>query len=199
MLGIRTHGLPVMLLPQVASCIAGEAEVAPGFVPGAAAVLWHDGDTVWLRETGEPDLELHPGDRFEVEGRPYWIEELSLEAAGILSTIEAPARAPVRIKLSYDSVDLQQGEAHFAIHGIPAKIISELADFGTPADWRTVAGEIWPQETDPFLLRKNWDAGLGRLRRLLLDGGIRRDLVRQAGRGRVELFLYPGDTIDDQQ
>ena len=47
-------------------------------------------------------------------------------------------------------------------------------------------------------LRAKWDVTLSRLRKKLVAGGVRSDLVRADGHGNIELCLAPGDSAHDE-
>lgn len=200
-IGIRARDLPLQVLPPVASIAADTGDVGAGFHPEAAAVLWLDGDVVYLRDLSgtRPETTLAMGEAFDVAERTYVLERMRLEAADAPATQRGHLDEPLTLKLMYDSVHIEHGPHVAAVDGLPARILCELAEIGAPVEWRTVAREVWPHEVDDGLLRRNWDACLARLRRALLEQGVRGDLVRAAGRGRVELFLRAGDTVDDRQ
>lgn len=197
-LGLRAHGLPLQVLPPVAS-IDHTGDLVPRVVPDAAAVLWIDDAKVRVRRAGHPDEWLAAGEAIDVADRTYVVEYMQLQAHGASPTERAPSELPLVMTLFFDSVRITVGERVAAIDGMPARILCELAEINAPVEWRAVAREIWPREDDDFLLRRNWDSGLARLRRALIEQGVRSDLVRAAGRGKVELFLRPGDRVDDQQ
>ena len=198
--GIRTAGLPIQVLPPVASIRPGTGDVVPGFLPDAAAIIWLDHSSVHMRRAGhDHDTELGYGEAIDVADRTYVVERVLLRDVGVPATMRGPWDDPLTLTLLYDSAHITQGDQVAAIDGIAARILCELAELNAPVEWRTVAGEVWPREDDEVLLRRNWDAGLTRLRRLLLEQGVRSDLVRAAGRGRVELFLRPRDQVIDRQ
>lgn len=198
-LAVRAHNLPLQILPPVASITAATGELVPGFSPNAEALLWIDGDAVHVRRPGLSDELLVAGAALDVAGTTFVIERMSLERAGVGATLGRGVDARIQIVLRFDTVHVLTGGRVAAIDGIPARILCELAELGGPVEWRMAAAEIWPEERDDALLRRNWDAGLSRLRRALLEHHIRGDLVRSAGRGRIELFLRPGDTVEDRQ
>jgi len=195
---IRGEGVPFQALAPVASILATGAELVPGFAPDAAATLWIDGEAVWIRRPSDDDARLAVGEAFDVGGRTFVLERMQLSEAGALATVRG-FEAPLTLKLHFGSVHIAVGGRVVSVDGIPARILCELAELRAPVEWRTVAREVWPREEDDVLLRRNWDAGLARLRRALLELGIRGDLVRAAGRGRLSLFLGPKDRIVDRQ
>lgn len=198
-LAIETPLLGRVVPPRVASLMAGPLTLVPGFVPEAAAVLWSDDELLHLRRASEPDLALAAGDVFGVDGQEIAVVAVPLASASADTTaVNTGFNAPLVLVLNYDTVHVWRGPDTVAIDGIPARILSELALIRAPASWRTVAHEIWPQESDDGRLRMNWDGGLARLRRRFREARIRSDLVRTDGAGLVELFLGPDDRIDDR-
>ena len=80
------------------------------------------------------------------------------------------------------------------LSGLPAKLVSELAEIGHPVGWEVVAAELWPG-LDAHLLRRRWDKSLAKLRTKLRAAGIRPDLVRSSG-GQVSLVILDGDCLE---
>lgn len=197
-LAARTGDLPPQVLPPVAAVTAA-GELVAGFVPDAEALLWIEGEVVHARRSGHADEVLVAGAALDVAGHTFVIERMTLRQAGVSSTVGRGDSVPMSMFLRYDSVRVHAGGAVVPIDGIPARIVCELAELGGPVEWRVAAREIWPGEIDDVALRRNWDAGLARLRRALLEHGLRADLVRSAGRGRVELFLRRDDVVHDEQ
>lgn len=198
-LALRAEGLPLQALPPVASIVAGSPEVVPGFQPNAEATLWLDGELVHVRRPGCEDEAFACDEAVDIAGRTYLVERMSLRDLDAPATARQAPSTPLVLTLRYDSVHIASGEEVAAIDGVPARILCELAEFGGPVEWRTIAREIWPREDDEGLLRRNWDAGLARLRKSLHEQGVRANLVRAAGRGRMELFLQPRDRVEDRQ
>lgn len=198
-LAVRAANLPLQILPPVASITSGSGALVAGFSPNAEALLWIDGDTVHVRRPEQPDEQLVAGAALDVAGTTFVIERMSLERAGVGATLRGDHDGPLHLVLRYDTVHIRTRDGVAAIDGIPARILCELAELGAPVEWRTVAALVWPEEHDDTLRRRSWDAGLSRLRRALLEHRIRGDLVRGAGRGRVELFLRPDDVVEDRQ
>jgi hypothetical protein len=64
--------------------------------------------------------------------------------------------------------------------------------------WQVLAGEVWPDHSEPGVLRRRLDVNLARLRSRLRGAGIRGDLVRTDGSGQIELLLCEGDTVEDR-
>ncbi len=120
---------------------------------------------------------------------------VDLAEAGVTTTKTARRRA-LRVVTRYDTVHLHvDGRPTAFLNGRPAQLVSELADMDGPAHWEVVAGEMWPRMADKQQLRSRWDRTLERLRKRLAAQSVCADLVRSAGAGRVELFLYPDDEL----
>lgn len=192
------EGVGMLVPPPVASVFAARADLVSGLSLDADAVLWSSDEGFRLRRPGEPDQVLTVGDAFTVGPRVYRVVSQPLAAAATTTT-EASARfsAPLVLLVRFDTVHIWRADVAIAIDGMPARILTELALMQAPMEWRHVAREIWPEEPDDRRLRMNWDAGIARLRRRLREAGIRSDLVRSAGAGRVELFLGPDDRVTD--
>jgi hypothetical protein len=80
---------------------------------------------------------------------------------------------------------------------MPARIVTELALIGVPVEWRTLAHMLWPGEEEDSILRARIDRTMTRLRKRLVELGVRKDLVRTDGGGRFELLLGPADRVRD--
>jgi len=206
---IRSEAMPLLALPPVAS-ISANGVLQPGFTPDAAATLWIDNedvdaqvpedvdDDVWIRRPHCDDERMMLGEAFDVGGQTFVLERMRVGEAAALATASS-FDAPLTLCLLYDSVQIISAGKTASIDGIPARILCELAAVRMPVEWRTVAKEVWPKEDDDALLRRNWDGGLARLRKALFERGLRGDLVRAAGRGRVSIFLNARDRIVDRQ
>lgn len=200
-LGLEGPGLLRQSVSNVTSLRVGPpVELTSRFVQDADAVLWSDGEEWTLRLAGEPDRPLVPGDSFEVRGASFRAVPLSLGAAGHDSTSPLGGiAAPLHLVVRYDTAHIHRTtEPSLLLDGILARIVSELASISVPVAWDSLARLIWPQETDQVLLRRKWDTNLTRLRRRLREAQIRPDLVRADGHGNFEIFLQPGDRVDDQ-
>jgi hypothetical protein len=150
----------------------------------------------WCLELDGEVHELQEGQRFTVGSTEVVVVPLSRGPAR--STVEGFA-APLQVVLRHDTVHVhRQGRPPVVVSGVPARILSEVALLGSPAPWHVPAGEVWRDEPQRHVLRTNWDRNLRNLRRHLRTGGVRTDLVRPDGRGNVELFLLPDDTVVDE-
>jgi len=198
-LALEGDGLGRRIPPPVASLFAEGDAIQPGFSSAADAVLWVDGDLMYLREGDGPDLVLRAGDAFDVGPRRWRVVAMPLDEAAVVSTVaNGPFSSPLVLDLYHDSVHITRGNEVFAVSGYGARIITELALTEVPIEWATVAREVWEGEVDARNLRMNWDAALARLRRRLREHGVRANLVRTDGRGLVELLLGPEDRVRDK-
>lgn len=202
--GIEGPGLARQVLPSVGALRAATAELVPSFSPDADAMFWFDGHDYRMRAPGErrdwsePDVLLQPGDTVSIAGRDFRIVGIGIDGVAVPATArDAALESPLVITLRYETVHVQRGREQMTIDGIPAVMLSELGLIGAPVEWRTVAREVWPDEDDDTALRQRWDRGLARLRQRLSEAGLRADLVRLLGGGRAELYLYPGDRVED--
>lgn len=176
-----------------------EGRLVKGWRDDAAAWIWSTGET-WLVRTGaEPARPLSPGEVLVAGGARWEVVELALTQAGPDATRQRGEVAPaLEIVAWYDSVHLRRaGEGVVVLSGRAARLVSELVAMPGPVPWRTLAGQLWPEEEDGELLRGRLDVVLSRLRRTLRAHGIREDLVRTDGTGMVELVRYPQDVIED--
>lgn len=198
-LGLEGPGLPRQMLPGVASVVL-PLRLVRGHVEGAAAVIWNTGD-VWRLRIGEaPPRTLVAGDSFVVSELCLSAVAVPLQAAGLSPTRRhGGVDAPLHLVANLDTVHIQRaGQTPVVIGGVPARIISELVALGGPVPWTLLAGQIWPKEPDPDVVRSRLDVNLSRLRRKLREARIRTDLVHTDGAGQVELLLYPHDTAEDR-
>ncbi|MCC6624354.1 MAG: FHA domain-containing protein [Deltaproteobacteria bacterium] len=196
---IEGPGVPRQLLPPVASFVARSREVVPGFSPDADATLWFDGEGFRARVRGlDGDQALEPESILTIDGVELRVVAVRLDHAGApVTQRDELFDAPLALTLRYESVHVERGPDHLTIDGVPAMIMTELGQIGAPVEWRVVARELWPEEDDDQALRQRWDRGLARLRARLRELGLRADLVRLVGGGRVELYLHPHDRLRD--
>jgi hypothetical protein len=198
-LAIENDAMGMMVVPPVASFTRGTDGPRPGWKPDADAILWHCNDFLRLRMAGREDRSLRPDDTFAIEGATWRVSRTPLADANLTPTAVAKGdTTPLVLVVRFDTVHVWAGERVTPIDGMPGRIVSELALIGAPIEWFQVARTIWPSETDEERLRVVWDGALGRLRRRLRATGIRTDLVRMDGGGRVELLLGPNDRIRDE-
>lgn len=197
-LALEADGMARQVLPHLLS-ICGE-ELVVGFVPGADAIIWSDGELHRLRRAGEPDRELEVGDTISIGARLMRIVDVPLREVGAAATVphEGARRRPLLIVLRYDTVHIHAGDDPVVIDGLAARLLSELALMRGPIEWETLARGLWPDEPISPSVRGRWDQMLNRLRRRLRDAGLPADLVRADGHGRVEVVLGPRDEVRDE-
>jgi len=175
-----------------------QLEVVPRFVQSAAAHVWNATDGWRIRIQGEASEKISAGDRWQFDHSGIEAVSIDLPEAGIIETVVSD-----RLYTNLQILDREgtvhihhEGQPSLVVNGKPAQIISELISMSALAPWYVVAGELWPNAEDEFVLRRNWDQTLIRLRRKLRDGGVRDNLVHADGTGNVELFLLPGDLVE---
>lgn len=175
----------------------GLPELVVGFQASAAAHVYSTSEGWRIRLRDRAPEAVEAGVTWEIDGVTVGARALSLESAGAKSTVFAGRiYAPVRIVARYETVHLElRGQPTLVITGVPARILSELCAMGAPVPWEVVASEVWRDERDSRALRQNWDRNLRSLRAKLRQAGFREDLVRPDGKGNVELFLQPDDTV----
>jgi len=175
-------------------------DLIAGASPEAAAILWGDGLTWFARLRGGGDQVLVPGSHVVVDGFRIPVVPVAIGASGGI-TIANPEslERPLHLIVRYDTVHIHREDAPpLTLDGIIARIVSDLATAGVPMGWQLLANDLWRDERDPVILRRNWDAALARLRKKLRDARVRADLVRSDHGGNFELLLARGDRIDDQ-
>lgn len=198
--GIEGPGIPRQILQGIASIRAGvTCEILSGFVPDADAVLWSDG-LAWKLRDASGDRAIFPGEHFDVGAQRLSVIAVTTSSAGQPATqLIGGIRSGLTLSVRYDTVHIhREPEGTFAIDGLPARILTELALMNVPARWDALAHEFWPDKTNMTLLRQRWDAGMARLRRRLREERVRPDLIRSDGSGNVEICLTPHDRVDDQ-
>ena len=167
------------------------------YVPDALAHVSSSTDGWVVRMADGTATDIVAGSRWEIDG--VTITAVTVDVGVGKSTQGAPpSTPPLRIVARHDTVHVTPaGGETVVVSGIAARIISELAAFGTPVPWTMVAHEIWRQ-ADERLLRQNWDRNMRTLRARLRAIGVRDDLVRPDGHGNTELFLLPDDELVDE-
>jgi hypothetical protein len=197
-LAIEAPGLPRMVLPAVCSVhTRPRVQVSPRYEPDAPCRIWTTGDG-WRLGLGGDVRALVAGTTWEIDGLAF--RAVTMPLAGSEATrVSGGVDPPLRIVASWDTVQVHRGdEAPLVLGGVQARIVSELATMGGPASWEVVAREVWPDEADPWALRKRWDVALVRLRARLRAGRVRTDLVHADGTGQFELVLRQGDALVDR-
>jgi len=208
-LAVRIGGMQERVLSGVCSLFPPPGpSLKSGFAPAAAAYVWPGDDTLIVRREGHPDQALSPGDSLDVDGVHLEVVEMALDSAGeYVTTARGAVAVSLEIVTRYDSVHIfRENRPALHLSGISAKILSELAAYGAPASWTTVATELWPECAADIAaggqregrIRARWDVNLSRMRKKLEAAGIRADLVKSDGHGNVELGLEKGDIVRDE-
>ena len=200
-MGLEAPGIPRQVLPPVCSLVKDpEYRLVAGWVEGAPLHAWSTGSGWSVRVEGSPPRPLQFDDIVEVDGLDIQMVAIPLAAAGETPThTRGAVDAPLKIEASYDVVHIQRdGVVAATVAGIQAQLVSELATLGCPVGWEPLARELWRDGSESAVLRPRLDVTLGRLRRRLQRAGVRANLVRMDGAGNIELFLYPGDQVDDR-
>jgi hypothetical protein len=171
----------------------------PEFIPGAEAYVWGTSDGFTLRVGDRAPVELSSGTAWDLRGHHFAVESRPLGEGALSTRSIGQNDPPLAIVARYDTVYVRMpGRPECVIAGLLARIVSELATIGRLVSWEAVAREIWGDESDRGIMRQNWDRNLRRLRAQLREAGIRPDLVRPDGKGNVELYLLPQDTVIDE-
>lgn len=198
-LGVRGPGLLQTAL-HGATAIVARPELALAHASDADALAWllPDGRGWKLRDRSGAVRYVGAGDRLALGPGEVELVEVPLQAS--TPTQERSAlMAPLRLVARYETVHLFRRDVPpVVLEGVQARLVSELVSFGVPVAWSVLAAQVWPGGDDPVQARKRLDGALARLRTRLREGGLRTDLVRPNGLGQFELFLYPGDVVEDQ-
>ncbi len=195
---VRLEGSTALPLAGVTSLVrtAGGCLVQR-YEADALAVIWSQHGSWWWRPARGEAAPL-PDDGFEVDGLRVLCLDLHQQHLDSGATRQLGAvTAPLRVVCHFDSVQIhREGQPPLTVTGNGARIISELAAMGAPVEWQTLAGEIW-RDLDAHRQRRAMDQTLLRLRKKLVAGRIRPDLVRNDGGGKMELVLVEGDEVED--
>ncbi len=199
-LAIEGPDLPATPLPGAAALDPAGYLTHPTD-PRAIAWLWPGSGSApaWrLRLPGGPPRAIGPNDSFEAGTHRFTLSLTPLRSTP--ATVDrSVAHHGLRLVVRYDTLHLfRAGDAPLVIDGLGARLVGELVAFGVPVPWRQLARELWRDTPGEVLLRKRLDGLLGRLRKVLREGGVRPDLVRTNGQGCLELLLDPEDQVEDQ-
>lgn len=192
-LAIRGPGLQARALTGVCSLLLESVpRLVPGHRAGSAAWFFDDGHA-WFMRCGE-DLTgpLRPGDTITLPG---WSGEVVMKAlTGGPATVRQEVYVPLRVESFYDTVRFyRDGVLLTQLHGLGARLVSELMELEQPASWEAVAGELWSDTAERWVLRRRWDTLLRRLRLALDEAGVRSDLLCADGTGCIAIVPYPDD------
>ncbi|TNE86949.1 MAG: hypothetical protein EP330_20285 [Deltaproteobacteria bacterium] len=194
-IAIRGPGIGTRALTGVCSLRLGDRpRLVAGHRSQADAWFFDDGHAWFMRCGGEVTGPLTPGDAITLGG---WTGEVVLKAlTGGPETVRQQAYVPLRIESFYDTVRFfRDGVLLVQLHGLGAKLVSELMEFDQPVAWEVVAEQLWKDSRERWVLRRRWDTLLRRLRLALDEGGVRSDLVCADGTGCIALVPYPGDEL----
>lgn len=200
-MGLEAPGIPRQVLPPVCSLVRDpEYRLVAGWVEGAPLHAWSTGSGWSIRVEDSSPRPLQFDDVVKIGNLDIQMVAIPLAAAGEAPThTRGAVDAPLKVVASYDVVHIHRdGVVAATIAGMQAQLVSELATLACPVGWEPLARELWRDGSDSAVLRPRLDVTLGRLRRRLQRAGLRSDLVRMDGAGNIELFLYPGDEVDDR-
>jgi hypothetical protein len=174
-------------------------EWVPAWRPGALAHVYAS-DTGWMIEVGDRLDRLVHGAAVAVGPHVLRAVLVPVDQVGTDTTELARPREALVISARFDTATvLPTGREPCHINGLPARVLTELAELGSPVDWDVAAAEVWPDEPDRDRRRRSFDRAVERLRQRLREHNIRPDLVRTNGRGVYELFLMPGDVVQAER
>lgn len=198
-LGPQPEELSASVYSVLVPAPPGLPELKPGFQSNASAYVFSATDGWRIRVRNQPPEDVRAGGRWLVDGVEVVAVAVPLSTAGARDTVYAGGGRiypPLHVTARFETVHIvPEGHPTVVLTGVPARIVSELCALAAPAPWDVVAGEIWKDEADRHLMRQNWDRNLRSLRARLRHHALRDDLVRPDGRGNVELFLLPGDSV----
>lgn len=197
-LGLSCEGMPLRAIPGTCALLApahGPPSLAPPAHPEAIAHVWAVEDGWRVRPAGGLTQPLLEGADFFAGGLRWSARYIGLGGQEVPSPTVGRLDLPLHVVARYDTVHVfQEGQEPAFLNGLPARLLSELVAMGAPVPWAVLCQELW----GPDGSRKQLDMALVRLRRKLREQGVRPDLVRTDGAGNVELFLRPGDRVEDQ-
>jgi hypothetical protein len=205
-LGVEGPGLLRQVLPGVCSILLEgppdrrSVRLTRGWREDAAAQAWTTGDHWLAKPLGEPARPITVGDTLQIGPCTLRFVEVGL-GEGAPRTTRRPGEleAPLNIVASYDTVHVHRpGVPVFFLGGMQARLVSELVALGGPVSWSVLSEELWPEEPDAQVRRGRLDTLISRLRRRLRAAGVRADLLQTDGSGKVELLVYPHDTVEDR-
>jgi len=170
--------------------------LVPGYQASADAWLFDDGQR-WFATVGEQRHgPLSEGDTLAIGDWRATFVRIAPEGIPATQAGFDASDPPLRIEAWHDVVRVFRGaELVVQVGGRKGRLMSELAAIGSPVDWAAVAAMIWPDQDDRWALRKRWDTTVRRLRRMLVDEGLRADLIASDGTGCFSLVLRPGDEV----
>jgi hypothetical protein len=200
-LGVEAEGVPRQVLSGVVSvCVDPGLHLVSGLRPDARAQLFSDGLAWYVGQGAGPAVRVRAGETITVAGHVLRFLEVSLGLAETPDTTPVPPGLALRLTCHDDVVHVWPAEARepVLISGQPASAMRALLAEGKPLRWEALAARLWPGDEADDLVRHRLDVLLGKLRRRLEAGGVRRDLVTAHRNGCLELVLYPGDQAHDR-
>lgn len=189
---------PMELSAPVYSLRAGR--LIASYLPGAAMYLWSD-EVGWSVELpGEPVRQVREGDSWSIGEQTMTLRTVPLQQVATVNTRSTGRiHRPMTLIVRYETVHIRrEGMEPVIIVGIPAQIISELAEFRAPTPWHLIADQIWKSDSSESRKRQNWDRTMRRMRAKLREAGLPVGLVAADGRGNVELVLRSQDVLIDE-
>lgn len=198
-LAVEAPGIGVQTLPSVASVTMGPPpSMVARFDPAAPLHLWWDGERFLARVAGAAARAVGDGDALSISGLS--LRFTLVDAPGNDSTVGGAAQTSLRVVAWFDTVEVHRaGHDPLTLGGVTARLLSELVALEAPAQWHTVAREVWSDGCAPDELRHRWDVALTRLRARMKEARVRPDLVRSTGAGFVQLVRYVGDVFEDRR
>jgi hypothetical protein len=194
-LAIQGQGLPPQALSGVCSlALTPSPRLQHGHRAGSEAWFFDDGHAWFMRRGDELTGPLVVGQEIHLPG---WRGEVVLHAlTGGPETIRQDVYEPLRVESFYDTVRFYRGGVLLTqLHGLGARLVSELIELEQPAAWEAVAEELWRDTRERWVLRRRWDTLLRRLRVSLDEAGVRSDLLCADGTGCIAIVPYPGDAF----
>ncbi|PZR14991.1 MAG: hypothetical protein DI536_09445 [Archangium gephyra] len=195
-LAVEGEGVPTQVLSGVVSvCVAPKLHLVSGVVPDAAALIFSDGLAWFLREGSEAPRRVRADEAHEVAGHALRFVERTLGQAGVPETAPGAPASVLKLSCHDDVAHVWPAAATepVMVSGQAAQLLRVLLDAGAPLRWEALATKLWPRDEVDEVVRHRLDVLLGKLRRRLEAGGVRRDLVTAHRNGSIELVLYPGD------
>lgn len=198
-LGLEGPGLARQVLPGACSLSLDPRPVLQaGYVGSSLARIWSDAEGWWVARVDTEPEPFGVGSVLEVGGLPFAAVAIPLRQAGSATTRQGGLARALSIAAHFHTVHIHpEGLPPVVLNGVPARLVSELVALGGPTSWQVVAELVWPAALDRDQLRRRLDLALFRLRAKLREGGVRPDLVRPDGGGRLELLLGPEDRLED--
>lgn len=196
LLALEGPGVHRRVLAGVLSvCTRPRLQLVTGVRANAAAIVFSDGLSWFVREKGTKARRVRAGDELLVGDRTLRFVTHALADAGRADHGHTGPPGGLRLFHRGASVHLWAPGAHAptVISGQPAALLARLLAHRGPLRWEAAAHALWPRAAPDDVVRHRLDVVLGKLRRRLDEAGLRRDLVTAHRNGFLELVLYPGD------